>query len=419
MGATIDNLGLLQINYIEDLVVDILQNGAKAFKDVETKTWEGLELDFRLRTARTTGMSFTEDGGARSTADKQDYVTAKAGRRFYEAKVQVSIGALAAAKSRSKSFLSVVESEVKGVMNDALSFFNKFYFRDGTGVVGLLKGSPASATANIQIDNAQLLWRGGIYEVRDTSASDAVLNDIKVKDVESAIDTDGWAQFAIDTTYGTGIVSASAAAADKVVWKGTGANSAWNRVFSGLDLLVDDASSTFQNVNVTTYPEYAAYVDSGGGTNRPLTPLLLRRTLAAVAQKAGNSDRASRKYKAYSNAWIGAEWEGMYEGAYRLSAGDGSVGFNAPRFMSQLGEVELDNDTDCVRNKLFLVDRAQVKHLVQKPLSFDRIGNEVFVPSQNNMTASAVMSMVSQMMIEDRTTSAKLEDIEDNAQTSY
>ena len=160
-GVNISNIGLLQLNY-QKLIVEALSTGAKAFKDIETLNWEGDELDFRLHTAKNTAMGFVEDGGAFSTPDKQDYATIQVGRRFYQTKLQISSGAMAAARTGRKSFVSVVNSEVRGVTRDAMDFYNRFYFLDGTGTVALLADATlASAATDVPVDNAALLWKGG------------------------------------------------------------------------------------------------------------------------------------------------------------------------------------------------------------------------------------------------------------------
>lgn len=411
VGVSLTDFGALKLAY-QPLIIKALSSGAKAYNIPEVKNWVGDVMDFRVQTDRNPNMGFLEDAGAYGTPGKQNYVRATVGRRFFAMKLQLSLGVQYASKGEG-AFIDAVESEVKGGLKDAISYMNRMFFRDGTGTVGLLKGTPASLTANIQVDNAGLIWKNGIIEIRDTSSSDAVLSTLKVAGLEQAIDSDGYAQFSIDTSYGDGAVSASAVAGDKVVWAGS-----YNRAISGLDALVDDAATTFQTVNTSTYPEYTSYVDSNSGTARPLTPLILRRTLAAVAQKAGN-DGMVKPLKLFANAWVGAEFEAMYEGAYRLQASDKSVGYKGASFMSALGQVDVEQDTDCPRHQAFLLDPSQLVHCVQKPLGFHKDGSEMFRASHDSAVSTAVMTQISQMMIKERKTSAKIEDIDDSATISY
>lgn len=409
-GVNIGNLGLLQLRY-EPLIVEALASGAKAFNRPEVTNWEGDLIDFRVHVGRNVGMGWTEDGGAFSVPDKQDYVTARVGRRFFQTKLQISTGALAAARTDKNAFRSALDSEVKGATKDVIKFFNKFFFLDGTGTVALLQGTPATLTANIQVDNAGLLYRKAVLEVRDTSSSDASLGDIKVLSVEPNIDSTGWAQFALDTGYLAGAISASAVAGDKLVWK-----DGYNRAISGLDALIDDSATTFQNVDVSLYPEYAAYVNSNGGTMRPMTPLLLRQTLTALKQKQGNTEDVG-ELEMFANAHLAREFEEMYEGAYRLMGSNetSTVGMKSTHFVSSLGRIDVTVDTDCPRNKVFLCDNSQLRHCVQKPLGFDKDGGQIFRNSHNSMHATAIMTGISQMMIKDRKSSAKIEDLQDNA----
>ncbi len=415
-GVSIGDIGLLQLNY-QKMIVEALATGAKAFKDIEAHNWEGDKLDFRLHTARTTAMGFTEDGGARSVADKQDYATIQIGRRFYEAKLQISAGAMAAARTGKKSFVSVVNSEVKGVMRDALDFYNGFFFLDGTGEIGKIDGTTSGST-NIDITDVahSLLWDGLVVEFRDAAAATTVHGTATLLNTEHDLTT---GEVLINTVAA---LPSGLADGDTIHWKGSGTTSAYNRAIHGLAKLVDDTQNTFQNIAVGDAStddtnKYVAYVNGNSGTNRPLTPLILRQTMAAVRQKCGNS-APKKGWTVYSNAWILKEFEEMYEGAYRLQGGS-TQGYEGASFLSSLGKVNLTVDSDCPRHKLYMVDNSQIKHAVQKELGFDKDGlSSLFRNSHSNLNATAVMTCISQMYIKDRKSSARVDDIADSAVVS-
>lgn len=417
-GVNVGNLGVLKTNY-EDLIVKTQAEGAKAFTVPQVKKWEGDVVEFRVHVKRNPNMGAVEDGGEFSTPGKQSYVAAKVGRRFFQTKLQISTGAMAAASSAGKgAFIGAMDSETQGITSDILSYQNKMFFRDGTGVVAVLKGSPANATANIQVDDTGLLWEDGEYEVRDVSASNAQLGNIKVLAKEVAIDSEGFSQFSLDTGFLAGAVSGSAVGGvagtgDTLVWKG-----GFNRTISGLDVLVDDAAtSSFQNVNTTTHPQYTSYVNSNSGTLRPVTPLLLRQTLAAVKQRMGNS-LVMKPFRMWATTFISKEFEEMYEGALRIDNGATSVGLNVSSFNSVLGRIDVEIDADALKNVIFLCKPDELVHYVQKPLSFDKDGTQIFRNSHGALHATAIMTQISQMAIKDRKSSAKIKDVADNATVS-
>jgi hypothetical protein len=400
---------LLQLKY-EQLIVQILSAGANAFKVPEVVNWEGDQIDFRVHTAKNTGMGFVEDGGAYSVPDKQDYAVVRVGRRFWQAKLQVTIGAMAAARTGARSFRSVLDSELRGMTSDAMDYFNRMFFLDGTGVVATIKntGSTSGGKAiDVQVDNAGLLWKGGEYDVYDTTLA-TKRGTATVETVEHNIDSSsGYALINFTSTLPSGTT-----ATDVFVWKGS-----LNRAITGLDALIDNASGTFQNVNTATYPEYVSYVNTAG-SDRPITPLIFRQTFAATKQKMGNR-KLSQGWKCYSNAWLGVEFEQMYEGSYRLESGKKGMGYEGASFISSLGRVDLECDTDTPRGKIYLLDPTQIKHAVQKHLGFEKDGETIFRKDHNSMHASAIMTYIGQMFIKNRNTSAKIEAIDDSAVVAY
>lgn len=404
-GVNLGNFGLLQLDY-EDLIVEMLASGVGMFKYPVQTDWQGDLIDFRVRTAKNPGMGFTEDGGAYAPAGKQSYATVRIGRRFFGMKLMITQGVLAAAASDKNSFRSAVASETSGALKDQMDFYNKIGFLDGTGKVATVVSAGSASTVNV--DQGALLWPGGKLEWRD-SAGTTIRGLVTVVSVNNALSaTGGNVVFTVDA------LPSGATGTDTLYWH-DGAQSSYGRAIAGLDNLINDATGTFQNVSVTNNPQYTSYVNSASA-NRPLTPLILRQTLAAVVQKAGN-DGSDRTIKTFGSAWQLLEFEQMFEGAYRLvDPADGKVGYKGRVFDSALGRIELERDTDTPRGYLFGADMSQIKLCQQKRVGFQQEpGGGIWRGSHDGQFATAVMNGILQMRIDDRKTSFKIKNLTDAA----
>lgn len=406
-GVNIGNVGLLYPKF-EKVIVRTLNDEAKAFKMAKRDmNWTGDFIQGTLHTARSTAMGFTEDGGRFPNADKQDYLSYKIGRRFYQNKIKITDGAMAAAKGGENVAKDVIQSEIRGMMNDVLKYFNLFFFRDGTGVCATLKGTAVTGSSNIDVDDSRLLWPGGTFQLYDTTLA-TNRGDIIVSNVDQALDANGNATFDPSAS----ITSLSAVSGDKMVWDGS-----LNRAFSGLSSLINDSATTFQNVNVATTPRYSSMVLDNSGTNRALTPHLLRVMLAGIKQKAGSE--AGGGLKVFADNWVGVEFEEMYEGELRLTPSDTTQGYASTTFQSALGPIEFIPDADCKRHTIFALDPSQLYHAVQKDLGFRLENGEIFKRSDDAAYWTATMLSISQMYIEERNTSGRINDISDSATHAY
>src|SRR5690606_23417107 len=97
-------------------------------------------------------------------------------------------------------------------------------------------------------------------------------------------------------------------AGNLLVWKNS-----LNRAITGLDALIDDAATVFQNVNVAAYPRYSSLVLDGGGAAQDLTPTLFRQLLAGLQMKSG-SDQPTGGLSVWTEPYQMINLEELYEG---------------------------------------------------------------------------------------------------------
>ena len=172
--------------------------------------------------------------------------------------MQVTDGVLKNAATTKNAAISVVESELTGMMTGIKKFENLMWTRAGDGKVAEV-GTTASG-ATITVDDARGLWDGKDYEIRDTTPATIHVPSFTVSKVGRAVD----ASDEVTVTPAASIAASGQAAGDGIYW-GSGTQSAFNIALTGLDALIDDASTTFQNVNTTTYPRYTSPVLDNSG----------------------------------------------------------------------------------------------------------------------------------------------------------
>lgn len=400
-GVSIQNAGLLLTNYL-DGVDDTLQNTSRLRSRIRRNNkWTGDHLEWRVHVRRSGAVGNTEDGGATPVPNKQTYVPAKTYRKFMVGSIRLTDGVKAAGSGGRAVAKSVLESEMEGLFKELDLYDNGMGYRDGTGVVANVTANIAGTT--LTVDDSRMLWEGLTFEIYDTTLT-TKRGEVVVEQQNSDPSGDN-ATVTLQATL-AGVVNT-----DKVVWKGS-----LNRAITGLDLLVDDAASTFQNVNAATYPHYTSLVMDNGGTLRDLTPSLFRQMLAGLAQKSG-TDKISRS--ALTNVWEGVNVEELYEGEIRLSPESRVAGFVIASFHSAAGRIDVETDPLALYNKMFFVDWSQLYRGVQQRLSWRRQGDSIFTISQDflNMTATALE--ICDYYIRERHTSGKLEDLNETRSTMY
>jgi hypothetical protein len=406
-GVNIGNVGLTFTNYLSD-VVESLNHASKARTYArQKKKWAGANLEGRLHTARSTAIGYVEDGGAFPVADKQDYAAWKAYRKFVVGSIQLTDGVMAtAAKSRHVA-RDVITSEVKGLMKNILKFENGFFFKNGDGSVATVQTGTSGSSTTTLVDDARMLWDGGVFQVYDSTLA-TNRGNVTISKVASAPTAAGYATVTTSNNNPSGTI-----ATDKLVWNGS-----VNRAITGLSKLVDNTSTTFQNINTANYPHYVSLVLSNSGTARELTPALFRQMLAGIKQKSGD-ERPAQGLTVLTSAWDAINVEELYEGELRLTPASKTAGLAVAAFQSALGRVDIMSDSDAPYGKMFFVDFSKIYRAVQKQLGWRRQGGSIFKRSDVAGVWTATAIEICELFIKERHTSGRLDDLTNDIKTMY
>lgn len=399
-GVSISDFNASFIDYLPGVVETL--NDTVIVRKLARKDhkWEGANISFFVHTARNHALGYVEDGGAFPTPDKQDYVEAKAYRRFLVGSVQITDGALANAATSKRSAIDVTTSELRGMINGLGTFEGFMAYRNGDGTVGTI--SATSATTTLYMDDARLMWDGATYQEYNagltvnhgnftvTSTARALSSGSSVVTVDAVPD---------GTTGG------------KIVWNGS-----LNRAVTGLDKMIDDTSTTFQNVNTATYPRYTSPVLGNSGTERPLTPNLFRQMLSVISQEAGVKPPSMT---CLTNRWLGIETEELYEPELRITPDTKTAGISIASFQSSCGRVNIVTDALAPLNKMFFVDFSQIFRAVQKELDWRRQGGEIFLRSDVSAAWKATAIEICEYFIKQRNRCGKITDLAETEGTAY
>jgi hypothetical protein len=408
-GVNIENSGLLFTEY-EHTIVETLNQESKARNLVkQNKKWTGSHLEWPIQTARNHAISWLEDGGALPVADKQDYKRLKAYRKFVSASLQLTDGIMAAASGGKAVVKSVIDSEVKGMIENVLKQENGFFFRDGSGSVARVKTGSSGTT--LLVDDARMLWDGAVYEVYDNDGTSGAPGTLRgtftVTSTASAPTASGFA------TVTTSSLPSGTAADDHVLWYG-----ALNRVITGLDKLIDDAAVTFQGLAIGTYPRYSSLVLDGGGAAQDLTPTLFRQMHAGIFQKTGRKPASGLTCMTNANQAINVEE--LYEAELRLAPSDKVAGLAVSSFQTAMGRVDVSTDSDALYGKMFFLDPSEIERCTQQEFGWRRReGEPMFKRDDSALRYTATAVGIYDMRIMDRRTCGKIENLNETNVTMY
>jgi hypothetical protein len=315
---------------------------------------------------------------------------------------------LAAAKAGKNVARDVLQSETEGMMQDIMKMENGFFFRDGSGKVATLQETMATgATTNIEVDDARMLWEDVEYDVYNGSTylgtTTVDLNDGSV--------ASGGVNVEVDFTSSLS-ASATVASGGALYWKNS-----YGRAINGLDKLIGDAATTFQGVNVATYPHYSSLV-LDNSTARALTPRLFRDVFAGLRQKTGNS-KPSNGLKVLTSTFQAINLEELYEGELRLTPDTTIAGVAVGAFQSALGRVDLVWNSDALYDTIFFCDFSQMGRAVQKPLSWRRDGGQILKRSDTAGLYTGTAIEIADLFIKERHSSAKLTDLSYSLSTGF
>jgi hypothetical protein len=323
---------------------------------------------------------------------------------------------LANASTTEAAAITVMKSELQGLATSMKNFSNFFWTRDGTGIVTYLGATTSDIVTPyvITADDIRMMWPGADFVILDATTPATEHVTFRVKSTARSY----------NNTLGSGSITTvdsvpanGQAANDLIVW-GTSGRTSYGRAITGLQALIDDSASTFQGVDCSLYTRWTSPVFDNSGTKRALTPELIRQVLATLVQEQGRRDLV-----VLGNVWELAKFDELYESAVRINPDTTTVGQSTPSFQSSLGKFTLETDQHAPYGELMFINPDAITYAVLQEAEWMPVVNGAagILGKDPGGTARYVGHMLemSELMITERNTCARLTDLEESVGTAY
>lgn len=414
-GASIDDFGASFIHYLPDVIKQLnISSPAREIPLGKVK-WEGSRLSKHVHLTRNPAIASVGDGGALPDAGKNGYEEAYIKRKFIVGSVKITDGQLVNAASTKHAAVSALKSELEGLTDGIRAYESFFFTRDGTGIVATLGADADPSGGTITVSDARGMWRNAKFGVHDTTSTPTTPvkhYNFTVSKVARA-PSSGEATVTVTDAGAVG----SAATGDYVVWKGTSDTDSFGLLPTGLDKLIDDGTSgTFQNINLSTYPEYTSPVLTANST---LSPSLFRRMLAMIAQES-RTQVSKSTHSVITSMFDTVAFSEMYESELRITPDTKTVGSKYMSFATPYGEFELRHLWDAPYGKIFFVHRKEITRATQKELHWRKSdGGGIMTKASNALYYTADATAIYDYMIERRSSCGKIEGLTVTKDTMY
>lgn len=150
------------------------------------KRFRGKTAYFPLHTGRNVSFRSSTEGGAFPTAGQQGYNHAEYYPRQLVMAIELTGLAMAASEGDAASFVSALDSEMKGAMKDARSNMNRMVFHDGSSILTVCGTTSASTT--VVVSSTKYIKPGMIVNIVTTSTGAPITDGtaVEVQTVPSA-----------------------------------------------------------------------------------------------------------------------------------------------------------------------------------------------------------------------------------------
>lgn len=319
-----------------------------------------------IHTAGNPTGTFYDDGGTLPAGQGESLQRSLALYKRYALAVGFSGDALDATMDDAVAYARSLAFNIKNATLIAIKDINIYTWLDGTGFIGLVNGALdiSSTTVNSTLDvsgssdGSRYFRKGMLIDVFSGTTS-TIRGTIQVIAVPSST--------TLTTIAISGAGLASTTTGDALARTGT-----YNKAFTGLKTLVDDAATVVQGVDRSLVPEFKANVLSLSGTP-PLARDHLRRAIASINISLGAVNRSNLElwsYESQLQAYADMGWpmkRFMGGGAGKLD-----LGFTTYEWEGIPWYV----DTDAPKDMVFLLDPETLFKVQARPLGFDdRTGN--------------------------------------------
>lgn len=236
---------------------------------------EGAEWVLSLHLRRNSGVGARSETGTSPTAGKQLHVQARDTTKEIRGRIEITGKVIKAMASNKGSFVRAIDSEMKGVTNDAYRDMNRQLAGTGNGVIATCDDTSSSTTVELLTTTPKSAMRqlevGMLIDIGTVASPTAVASEREITSVNVSARQIVISGAAVSTTGSTHFIFRSGAG-------GTGVET------HGLQEIVKASGSLF-NVDPSTYPEWVSYAkDAASG---PINDTMLEETMDEIDLASG------------------------------------------------------------------------------------------------------------------------------------
>lgn len=346
MGSTLTTFdAILKEDYLGP-IRDQIYNSHVLLKRLEKNEEDvgGSEAVVPLHTGRNSGIGARADGGALPTAGNQQYANAKYKCAYNYGRIQFTGPTMKASRSNKYAFVKAADAEIQGMTKDLQDDLNRQLHNDGSGVLGLVNGDPATGTT-LTMDNPGTMYisKGMIVQLVDPAS-------VTTGDARANVGNKTITSKTSSTACETAAFHADAEDNDYVVRAGS-----YGLEMMGLNGIINDsnprAGLTVGGINRTTAGNeyWKSNVYGNSGTPRQFTLDLMQEAWDGAEEEGGTisllltSRAVRRRYLALVRA------DGRFVNTMTLDGGFDALEYNGKPFVV---------DRHTLPNRIYFIDES-------------------------------------------------------------
>lgn len=346
--------------------------------------------------------------GTLPTPSEQGYQVAVVPRAQQYGRGEISGPTFSAMKDDAGAFIRALSSEVEGISRDMIKAFNREFHSDGTDALAFKTDATNTSPFNVtdgQGNQFIFVRNGEVFDVLDVSVFPTItlLNTapLTVTSLTPA------APPAVTTALAfTGGAIAGSAAGDLIIKSGTA-----GQQFMGIRGIISNVdppllAGGLEGIPAATNQFWQAQVNSNGGVLRPLSQLLMRRVMSAIAQNSDYKDRDVKfiltSYEMYDEYYNVVVTDKRQVNTLRLDGGFTGLDFCG---------IPVVPDPDCRKNVMYFIVPETLRIFEDAPLDFMERDGSVLHRRENQDSYFFTMFMYGQLGVLARNANGLLSDL--------
>ena len=197
-------------------------------RDTSRTAFRGKEAYIPLHTGRNVGVGARAESGTLPAAGNQGYTSSVWHMAYLYGRVALTGPAIAASQGSEGSFVELLDSEMKGLLQDVKNDCNRQLWHDGSALLTDVSGAGSSSTT-VTVNSTKFLSAGQYVDIKDRD------------DLASITSGDGQTIQSITSATAFVVNTALNTATDEGVYVGGVAANSTSREMWGLEAIVSDA----------------------------------------------------------------------------------------------------------------------------------------------------------------------------------